>query len=600
MNTQRLFEIAKELNREDWCKRITDISSRTGDTTPIYIPLVGEFSSGKTTLINSLTDSKCLETATRPTTATIYKVFFGQEENKAEVIRTFGENFTEVRSLEDLKNETLQDSLVVNLYDTSRRVPQNIILIDTPGLSSPDTRHKQTLVDFLPQADAILLVTDINQQLTKSLTEFVKTISDSGRLIYLVVTKSDTKSAEIISDLRTEILKNGKISVEDVIFVSAQTDQLSELDKLFKKISNQKKEIIEKSNEHQLKNLSRDMFSYINSLQKESKSVENLNEIIDSESQELKKVQRYIKALEENVEFDLKGLNNETKQFFQKKVTQSLDRVLSSKSIDYNSAVNEVINIDSSIVFNQYKSKLQNLIRAKASETKLYEFGINLETLTNEDWDNLTIDSFSMDIDLNSVGHEYDKAIGWGTIIIGAVALAATGGVVAAGAAGAAGTVSRMATGMAALNTAVDVADTVSDIASIRSNRKLQKCLAFANKVHEKSQEINRQVGGSKGPLSGIVSAGTDKILAKPQRNKIIQEYLDSQLLPEFCLSLQNISDTIIRGVNSHIITASTSFICSKQDIIKKLLEESKENEEKNQLLKKQLSNYKSELTNFF
>lgn len=182
MNTQRLFEIAKELNREDWCKRITDISSRTGDTTPIYIPLVGEFSSGKTTLINSLTDSKCLETATRPTTATIYKVFFGQEENKAEVIRTFGENFTEVRSLEDLKNETLQDSLVVNLYDTSRRVPQNIILIDTPGLSSPDTRHKQTLVDFLPQADAILLVTDINQQLTKSLTEFVKTISDSGRL----------------------------------------------------------------------------------------------------------------------------------------------------------------------------------------------------------------------------------------------------------------------------------------------------------------------------------------------------------------------------------------------------------------------------------
>lgn len=624
MDTQKFLEIAQALDRKDWCKRIANLSARSAETTPIYLPLIGEFSSGKTTLINALTDSKCLETATKPTTATIYKVFFGQEENKAEVVNSSIENLVEQIDLEDLKNDTLKNSLVVNLYDTSRKVPQNIVLIDTPGLSSPDVKHKQTLVDFLPQADAILLVTDINQQLTKSLIEFVSTISETGRPIYLIVTKSDTKSPEDIRNLRSEILDNGRISVEDVIFVSAQTNNLSELDELLQKIKAQQKDILEKSNAYQLKLLAEEMISYIDRLQQESVEGKNPYEAIDMESNELKKVQRYIKQLEEHIESDLKDINRETERFFEKKVTQSMNKILSSKNIDYNSAVNEAINIDSRVAFNQYKSKLQNLIQAKASETKLHEFGINLEALTNEDWEEITLDTFSIETDLNSVGHEYDKAIGWATIVGAAIAVtaltvatagtataaagtavagagttAATAGTVAAGA----GTAGKIVSGVASLNTAADIIDTASDIASIRSNQKLlkqqrlQKYVTIASNVNEKSQEINRQVGGSKGPLSGIVSAGTEKLLGRPQRNRIIQGHLDSQLLPEFRLSLQNISSTIVRGVSSHIATASRAFISSKKELIKKLLDDTKENEEKKRLLKKQLNDYRTELT---
>ena len=137
----------------------------------IILPLVGEFSSGKTTLINALTDSKGLESATKPTTATIYEVHFGSDSCHAEVIDANG-NCIEVENINDLKNEELADAKVVTVFDTSKRIPASTIIVDTPGLSSPDPQHKQTLVNFLPKADGILLVTDINQQMTRSLTDF--------------------------------------------------------------------------------------------------------------------------------------------------------------------------------------------------------------------------------------------------------------------------------------------------------------------------------------------------------------------------------------------------------------------------------------------
>lgn len=82
-----LFEIANYLGFNGVVKELNLIKSRSlQKNASLIIPLVGEFSSGKTTLINALTDSKKLETATKPTTATIYEVYFGCEKCSAEVL----------------------------------------------------------------------------------------------------------------------------------------------------------------------------------------------------------------------------------------------------------------------------------------------------------------------------------------------------------------------------------------------------------------------------------------------------------------------------------------------------------------------------------
>ena len=193
-NIDKLRDIAEYLGLSGIESELKRIELRANqDNANLILPLVGEFSSGKTTLINALTDSKKLETATKPTTATIYEIHFGCSSCCAKIVKDDGTMF-EVNDIENLKNDSLADAKVVTVFDTSRQVPSTTILVDTPGLSSPDPKHKQTLVNFLPKADGILLVTDINQQITRSLTDFIETMKLSMKPIFLVLTKSETKS----------------------------------------------------------------------------------------------------------------------------------------------------------------------------------------------------------------------------------------------------------------------------------------------------------------------------------------------------------------------------------------------------------------------
>ena len=222
-----LKQVANELGQQNIEKNLNAIQQRASQPNAnILIPLVGEFSSGKTTLLNALTDSKKLETATKPTTATIYEIHFGCNKCEANVVMSDGQT-VHVDDLGELKNDKLSDAQVVTVFDTSKKVPSSTILVDTPGLSSPEIKHRQVLVDFLPSADAILLVVDINQQVTRSLTEFIDMIKLSKRPIYIVLTKSDTKSLPEIEAAKQYIADNCKLPVQQIFVFSAAKDYMS-------------------------------------------------------------------------------------------------------------------------------------------------------------------------------------------------------------------------------------------------------------------------------------------------------------------------------------------------------------------------------------
>lgn len=92
MDLRVLHDIAEYVRMDDMASLVDEISVRSQQSNcDLILPLVGEFSSGKTALINALTDSKKLETATKPTTATIYKIHFGCDTCHAKVLDTDGE-----------------------------------------------------------------------------------------------------------------------------------------------------------------------------------------------------------------------------------------------------------------------------------------------------------------------------------------------------------------------------------------------------------------------------------------------------------------------------------------------------------------------------
>ena len=110
MNIERLIEISQDLGLINEAEQLKLIKQRSDEQEcELIMPLVGEFSSGKTTLINALLDSTYkLETARKETTATLFEIHFGCDKCEAEVIYNNGSKKTTER-FDELRNEELKD-----------------------------------------------------------------------------------------------------------------------------------------------------------------------------------------------------------------------------------------------------------------------------------------------------------------------------------------------------------------------------------------------------------------------------------------------------------------------------------------------------------
>ena len=575
----KLHDIAEYLGLSNIVSELDSIDFRSKqENANLILPLVGEFSSGKTTLINALTDSKKLETATKPTTATIYEVHFGCDSCCAKVVAEDG-TLQDINDIADLKNELLADAKVVTVFDTSKKVPPTTILIDTPGLSSPDPKHKQTLVNFLPKADGILLVSDINQQVTRSLTDFIDTMKLSKRPIYLVLTKSDTKSACDIEAAKKYISENCQVPLQQIAVVSAATNSLDEIYTLLDSIQKGKKQIIKHIDNQRINNIIGLLVEHIDDMMSASSSDKDLDEAIRLNQYELEKISRNIDRLVESMSDDIEEQERNTTRRFEDIIFNKLNSLVTGKSNNFDSDAISTINSTATLLMNDYRNGIQSIIREKTKCKKKTDNEVSLNSLGDLDLSEFQINGLSYNLDLNTMGHEYD---GW--IKTGVIAVAAVGAVTAVVATGGAATVETLAIA----DSAIDIADTVTDVGSMISNKKtvskIEKAVSFATSAADKyqtidqaNQQMGQQIGTDKGMIESMVGFVTDKMMSKPQRVRAIRNYIDSSLTPEFKNSLRNVSQKVINEIRATLHNEAAQIISQKTEILNQLKAESKE-----------------------
>lgn len=597
-NLEKLLEISNYLGLSNITAELENIDLRSHqENANLILPLVGEFSSGKTTLINSLTDSKKLETATKPTTATIYEVHFGCESCHATVLQENNE-FIDVNDIAELKNDTLADAKVVTVFDTSSRVPSTTILVDTPGLSSPNPKHKQTLVNFLPKADGIMLVTDINQQITRSLTDFIETIKLSKRPIYLILTKSDTKSDSDIASAKQYISNNCHIPLTQMAVVSAATDYLDEFYAILDSIQKDKKEILKQVDGQRIKNITNYLTEYIEELMSASNSDKELDEAIRRCQYELDKISRNIDRLIESMSEDIDEQTRTISRKFEDSIFTKLNTLVTGKSTNFDGEAISLINTTASLLMNDYKAGIQTLLREKAKTQRGSENEVPLSSLENLDMSSMQMTGLSYNLDLNNMGHEYD---GW--IKTGVIAVAAVGTVAAVASTG--GAAAGALTTAATVDNVIDIADTVSDVGSIISNQKtvskMEKAVGFVsrtaekyNSIQESNQQMGQQVGSDKGMIDSMVGLVTDKLISKPQRVRAIRNYIESTLSPEFKSGLQSISQSLINSIRCNLQNEASALISQKTESLNQLKHELKEKKNAFESKMEQLRSFKT------
>jgi GTPase SAR1 family protein len=166
-----------------------------------YLTVVGQFSRGKSTLMNAILGKEYLPTGIIPVTSAITAVSYGSRERV--VLRRSESNLTSeigIGELADFVTERMNPGNRNRIEMAEVQVPVEILrrgffFVDTPGLGSAVRENTATTLNFLPSADAIIFVTSSDAPLTSGELGYLRQCRSMVNQLFLVINKMDLVSS---------------------------------------------------------------------------------------------------------------------------------------------------------------------------------------------------------------------------------------------------------------------------------------------------------------------------------------------------------------------------------------------------------------------
>ena len=166
------------------------------------LAVVGQFSRGKSSLMNAILGVERLPTSVLPLTSVITTVSYGDRERV--LIHWKWTSYPSAVPIGDLTKYVTQESNPGNekrVAVAEVQLPVELLrlgfhFIDTPGIGSAITANTATTTEFLPEADAVIFVTSFESPLSEAELKFLSQIRQHVRKIFVVINKSDLVSPE--------------------------------------------------------------------------------------------------------------------------------------------------------------------------------------------------------------------------------------------------------------------------------------------------------------------------------------------------------------------------------------------------------------------
>lgn len=166
-------------SREKILQRIIELQGDIrGDFYTIVV--LGEFKRGKSTLVNALLGTKLLPIDVLPETATINAVMYEEKPKLVVVYRDGSREKGEV-SYDFLKkysareeNSEADNVRYIKIGYLCELLKNNVVLIDTPGVSDLNEQRAEVTYQFIPKANAALFLLDANSPLKKTEKDFIE------------------------------------------------------------------------------------------------------------------------------------------------------------------------------------------------------------------------------------------------------------------------------------------------------------------------------------------------------------------------------------------------------------------------------------------
>lgn len=176
----------------------------------LVIPVVGEFSAGKSTLLNKfMNKGTVLSVAMTPETAIAAELYYSTDEH-TEAVRTDGS----VVTITDEKINP-KEYLCVKKYINSENLKsiEPIVLVDMPGFDSPLDEHNQAIFNYLDRGCNYAVITPANAgTISASMKRQIDNIVSYNKSCTFFVSKTDLRSDEELQ----EVIEELQDQIEDI------------------------------------------------------------------------------------------------------------------------------------------------------------------------------------------------------------------------------------------------------------------------------------------------------------------------------------------------------------------------------------------------
>lgn len=214
----------------------------------ITIAFVGEFSAGKTSIVNrilSQDDPKIplLPVSTKATTAIPTYIAGGPQETYRFVSGDYKQKIINEEVFKKVSKKVLEQikgvSSLIKYFVMTYKNPhlEGVSILDTPGFSSNDEEDQKRTIDVINECDALFWVIDVNTgTINKTSLSLIK--EKLRKPLYIVINKVDTKAESDVKDVEDLIRKTMSedgLSVQGYIRFSRKTP-LQEIMNIIKNI----------------------------------------------------------------------------------------------------------------------------------------------------------------------------------------------------------------------------------------------------------------------------------------------------------------------------------------------------------------------------
>ncbi|WP_194151254.1 dynamin-like GTPase family protein [Helicobacter pylori] len=172
----------------------------------LVIPVVGNFSAGKSTLLNRFLGSSVLPTGITPETSLATELHYSTNErieafsNNDEKAESFELNEQSFEAIKE--NATKYSYLKVYLNNESLKNSAPLVFVDMPGFDSPISSHTHAILEYLERGVHFVILTSVEEgSLTKRMVRELKNLLEFDKGLSFILSKTNLRTPSQVGEI---------------------------------------------------------------------------------------------------------------------------------------------------------------------------------------------------------------------------------------------------------------------------------------------------------------------------------------------------------------------------------------------------------------